>query len=83
MHSFASFADNLRKKILKAYDEKEVISLALKKVVNIDIKKDLISLRDTVLTVRVSGAIKQELKMKSKEIQRLLRGAGISITEIK
>ncbi len=83
MQSFASFSDNLRKKILKAYDEKEVIAFAIKKGIGIEVKKDAISLRDTVLSVRVTGVVKQELLSKTKEIQRLLNGAGISITEIR
>lgn len=83
MESFASFSDGLRKKIMKSFDEKEVVVLALKKFIKIEISKDLVSIRDTVLTVRVSGVLKQEIKNKSKEIQRLLKGAGISVTEIK
>ncbi|MBP9851998.1 MAG: hypothetical protein KBC67_01925 [Candidatus Pacebacteria bacterium] len=83
MESFSSFADGLRKKIMKTFDEKEVIALILKKFTKQDIKKDLISIRDTVLTVKVSGALKQEIYAKSKEIQRLLKGAGISVTEIR
>ncbi len=68
---------------MKTFDEKEVIALILKKFTKQDIKKDLISIRDTVLTVKVSGALKQEIYAKSKEIQRLLKGAGISVTEIR
>lgn len=83
MNSFASFSGDLRKRIMKAFDEKEVIVLALKKIIKQEISKDLISINDTVLTVRVSGALKQEIYLKSKEIQRLLTGAGISVTEVK
>ncbi len=83
MKSFSSFSGDIRKKIMKSFDEKEVISIILKKFLKEDINKDLISLRDTVLTVKVSGAKKQELFLKSKEIQRLLQGAGINISEIK
>lgn len=68
---------------MKTFDEKEVIALILKKFIKQDIKKDLISIRDTVLTVKVSGSLKQEIYAKSKEIQRLLKGAGISVTEIR
>jgi hypothetical protein len=83
MNSFASFSEDIRKRIMKSFDEKEVIALALKKIVKQDINKDLVSIRDTVLSVRVSGVLKQEIYAKSKEIQRLLNGAGISVTEIR
>ena len=83
MESFASFSDNLRKKIMKSFDEKEVIAVVIQKILKQEVKKDLITLRDTVLTVKVSGALKQELQSRSKEIQRLLKGAGIFITEVK
>jgi hypothetical protein len=68
---------------MKAYDEKEIIAVVIKKFIKSEVNKDFINLRDTVLTVRVSGAQKQEIIMKSKEIQRLLQGAGINVTEIK
>jgi hypothetical protein len=83
MKSFASFSDDIKKRVMKSYDEKEVISIILKKFLKQDINKDHFSIRDTVLSVKVSGSLKQELKSKSKEILRLLQNAGLSITEIK
>ncbi len=83
MESFASFGDEIRKRVMKSFDEKEVISVILKNFLKEDINKDLITLRNTVLSVKVSGVKKQELILRSKEIQRLLQGAGIKITEIK
>jgi hypothetical protein len=83
MNSFSSYSDELRKRLMKSFDEKEVIAIILKKFLKYEIKKDLIDIRDTVLSVRISGAQKQELKIRSKEILRLLKAAGISVTEIK
>jgi hypothetical protein len=68
---------------MKSFDQKEVIIAVLKKFLNEEIDKDLISVKDTVLFVRVSGAKKQVLQLKEKEIRHLLTGAGISITEIR
>jgi hypothetical protein len=83
MNPFSSFSDEIRKRIMQAFDQKEVIAAAVKKAIGMEISKDLMNLKDTVLTVRVSGAIKQELMIKSKEIQRMLESAGIKITEIR
>ncbi len=83
MNPFSTYGDEIRKRIMKSYDEKEVISIILKKFLKEDVKKDSISIRDTVLSIKVSGAKKQEIRLKSKEIQRLLQGAGISVTEIR
>jgi hypothetical protein len=82
MKSFSSFSNDIKKRLMKSYDEKEVITIVLKKFLKQDVHKDLLSIHDTVLRVKVSGAQKQELKMKAKEVLRLLQDAGLSITEI-
>jgi urease accessory protein UreE len=82
MKSFSSFSDEIKKRLMKSYDEKEVIAIILKKFLKQEINKDYISINNTVLRVKVSGAQKQELKIKSKEILRLFKNAGLSITEI-
>lgn len=83
MNPFSIFGEKIKKRLTKSYDEKITISKILSKFINEELSTDNLVLKDTVLSVRISGAKKHELMIKNKEALSLFKESGILITEIK
>ena len=84
MNNIHSFFGKLFKKIVDEEQNNTQLLLILKEVTKLNITKDDIQVRDTVVTIKAHPLVKQEIVLRKKEIlKEIEKRTSLRITDLR